>query len=61
MVDEECPVIIWNHEGTSDQRRHVTNQSFADWLSEQINWELEFEAECASEDGADSKKTLDSD
>ena len=61
MADEECPVIIWNHDGTSDQRRQMTNQSFADWLSEQINWELEFEAECASEDDADSKKTFDSD
>jgi cell wall assembly regulator SMI1 len=46
--DEECPVVLWNHELPSDQTTEVVSQNFLEWLEEAIKDQLEFESEEAT-------------
>jgi hypothetical protein len=48
LVDGECPVVLWDHQGGSDQELRQTHASFLDWLEATVQREMAYEAEDAS-------------
>ncbi len=36
MADDECPIVLWNHEDDETQALNPVSQSFESWLIAEI-------------------------
>jgi hypothetical protein len=45
MSNDECPVVLWNHDLGEDQEPELTHGTFLDWLEEAVQREIECDLE----------------